>query len=287
MGTLYIVGNGLDLHFKLKTETEDFEAILETKYIYNEIENAFEVLKCYGITDWSDYEETLTHIDLEAIESEHLTSPDYLSDHESDRDGTITNMSEFLESMSAAIMESLEDMVSRVDEETEERDPLKAQPFFCTPDDAILSFNYTSTIENWFDVPSDVFIWHIHGCLARKEPLTFGYGVPTNDYAVEFTEDGDFYLDEQRMAILRFYQGWKKKLKLDKLKSFLKEHCGTIDKICVYGHSLGMVDSAYMEQIEQILHPTEWDIWYHGSNDKALINAKEYSFFEKMHFFEW
>lgn len=228
MGTLYIIGNGLDLHFGLKTRTEDFEAILKTKRVYNEIENAFEVLKYYGITDWSDYEESLANINLEEMESEHLTSPDYLSDYESDRDGTITNMSEFLESMNAAIMTSLEDMVSRADEETEKRDPEQVQPFFCNADDAILSFNYTSTIENWFSIPSDVFVWHIHGCLARKEPLIFGCGTSIDNYAVEATEDGDFYEYQQRTAILRFYQGWKKKLKLAKLESFLKEHCNTI-----------------------------------------------------------
>lgn len=287
MGTLYIIGNGLDLHFGLKTRTEDFEAILKTKHVYSEIENAFEVLSYYGITDWSAYEESLAYIDLEGIELEHLTSPDYLSDHESDRDGTITNMSEFLESMSAAIMTSLEDMVSMADEEIEEEDLKRMQPFFCNSDDAILSFNYTSTIENWFAVPSNVCVWHIHGCLARKKPLIFGYGTSTNNYAVETTEDGDFYEYEQRIAILSFYQGWKKKLKLAELESFLKKHCDAIDKICVYGHSLGMVDSAYMEEIEQILHPTEWDIWYHGNDDVVLINAREYSFFEKMRFFEW
>ncbi len=41
MRTLYIVGNGFDLHFKLKTKTEHFIEHLKEQSIYNEISNAF------------------------------------------------------------------------------------------------------------------------------------------------------------------------------------------------------------------------------------------------------
>lgn len=51
MGKLYIFGNGLDLHYKLKTKPSDFVYSLNDKQIYNETDNAaeiFEILMFYG-----------------------------------------------------------------------------------------------------------------------------------------------------------------------------------------------------------------------------------------------
>ena len=36
MAILYIIGNGFDLHFGLKTSPQHFQKILATKVIYNE-----------------------------------------------------------------------------------------------------------------------------------------------------------------------------------------------------------------------------------------------------------
>ena len=91
MGTLYIIGNGFDLHFKLKTRPEHFEKYLETQPVYNERSNAFEVLNCYGV-DWHEYEQSLNDIALDDIAFQNEIQPDYLSDRESDRDCGILNM---------------------------------------------------------------------------------------------------------------------------------------------------------------------------------------------------
>ena len=64
MRTLYIIGNGFDLHFKLKTKTNHFVEHLKTQPVYNEVGNAFEVLNCYGV-DWYEYEPvSYKHLDV-------------------------------------------------------------------------------------------------------------------------------------------------------------------------------------------------------------------------------
>ena len=67
--TLYILGNGFDLHFGLKTLPSDFCEILKSYDIYNEVVKADEVLLGYGV-DWSQYEESLAEMDLEEIEEQ-------------------------------------------------------------------------------------------------------------------------------------------------------------------------------------------------------------------------
>lgn len=110
MGNLYIVGNGFDLHFGLKTKTEHFLECLKRQHIYNEVESALYVLNSYNI-DWHEYEQSLNDIDLDEIESQNETYPNYLSDRESDRDGGILSMQMYVDSINDSINKALEIMV--------------------------------------------------------------------------------------------------------------------------------------------------------------------------------
>ena len=86
MKTLYIIGNGFDLHFGLKTKTDHFIEYLKNQPVYNETDNAFNVFNSYGV-NWYEYEQSLNNIDLDEIEFQNEIQPDYLSDRVSDRDG--------------------------------------------------------------------------------------------------------------------------------------------------------------------------------------------------------
>ena len=108
-GTLYVLGNGFDCCHNLNTSPERFLEILKTKDIYNETETAEIVFKRYNVL-WGDYESCLADIDLELIADEQMIVPDYLSDHEYDRDSGIFNMEQYTESLHQAIQDSLETM---------------------------------------------------------------------------------------------------------------------------------------------------------------------------------
>lgn len=288
MAKLYIIGNGLDLHYGLRTAPSDFRNILKTKHIYGGLDRAYDVLESYCV-DWSEYEESLSDIDLDEIEDQNLIMPDYLSDHEYDRDGGIINIRMHLESLNEAIKSSLIDMVEKANRETEYRALLGEHYSLFGIDDRVLSFNYTSTLENLFDFAPQIPICHIHGFYDAREQLIFGYDQVKGNYRqkLESTpEDGDYYVDRQREMIDDFYQNWKKEIQINTLNGFLKQ-CNGIDTVVVYGHSMGRVDSAYMEQIEQILHPLRWDISYHSHLDAVLSNVKGYTFMPKIKLFSW
>ena len=158
MGKLYIIGNGFDLHYGLKTKPSDFIQFLKKESVYNSLNNAFEELKELNVL-WSNFEEDISYIDFDRIEEEHLSSPDYSSDHESDRDGGIFEIECFLNSIYDAIFAALRQMVKQADSTYLTKD------FHLNDEDAIISFNYTTTIERVaFDLPIKP-IFYIHGCV--------------------------------------------------------------------------------------------------------------------------
>lgn len=286
MAKLYIIGNGFDLHYGLKTSPSHFEEILKTKFIYNKIENAYDVISTYGV-EWSEYEQSLADFDLDEIENQNLIEPDYLSDRESDRDGGILNMEEYLDSINDAVNDALKEMIKVANEDAMDKILTKPCQIFHSGD-VILSFNYTSTIEILFNLPRGSIL-HIHGFYEDNEQLVFGYKTGKNSYESKLKttlEDGDFYVDQQRNLIYEFYKGWEKDIQINVLIDFLKK-CQKIDEIVVLGHSMGEVDSVYMEKIEDIICPRIWHVSYHNCDDIVKTNLTQYSFASKTHLFQW
>lgn len=286
MGILYIVGNGLDLHFNLKTKTDHFIEYLKEQTIFNETDNAFDVLNCYGL-DWCDYEQSLNNLNLDEIELQNEIQPDYLSDHESDRDGGILNMQMYVNSLSDAINSALEQMVLVANDEVEELSLCYPQKELFKKGDAILTFNYTSTIEYLFYIPNNVPIFHIHGCYKQGSSLIFGYRNNKDSYTSNWIsideENWDYYLSQQRETIYSFYESWRKELQIDGLMDFLTR-CNEIDRVVVLGHSMSAVDSEYMELIEKTYNPVSWTVSYYSKGDIERVRLQGYSFQNKIRF---
>lgn len=183
--TLYILGNGFDICHGLDTSPERFLEFLKTKGIYNETETAEMVFARYNVL-WGNYESCLADIDLEEIAEEQMIAPDYFSDHEYDRDSGIYNMKQYTESLRWAIQESLETMVDNANLKLKGKSP--ALRDFLSQNDAVLSFNYTSTLEHLYDIPYGVQVCHIHGFRDDGERLLLGFrdGISEEEYYNQF-----------------------------------------------------------------------------------------------------
>lgn len=281
--TLYIIGNGFDLYHGLHTTTTDYCEILASKDVYGTCDNACEVFESYG-NDWGEYEKSLSFIDLDVIEDEIISYPDYLSDRESDRDDTIWYVNEHLSSLRKAVFESLSEMVESANDDIYDSDNLIYNVLQNAT--AIISFNYTSTVEKLYN-PKNIPMLHIHGYYASDEELLFGYktGDNSNKYRERYfdpSDDGrDYYIDTQRESIAGFYDGLKKEIQINRLEDFLTHIADKIDQICVMGHSMSDVDSDYMEIIEQTIHPRRWFVsQFKGVPSVSDLNA--YSFADKV-----
>ena len=244
------------------------------------------MLNCYGI-DWCEYEQSLNDIDLDEIEFQNEIQPDYLSDRESDRDGGILNMQMYVNSLSKAINSALEQMVDVANNDARELSLRLPKKHLLKNGDAILSFNYTSTIEYLFFIPADVPVLHIHGCYEYGDPLIFGYRNNNNSFTNAWTsideESWDFYIAQQRETVYRFYDSWRKNLQINELRLFLSG-CSCIDRIVVLSHSMSAVDFEYMEEVEKAFCPFCWEISYYNENDIKRVQSQPYSFHNKIRF---
>ena len=88
---LFIVGNGFDLAHKLPTSYPDhFKKIAESN---ESITNFWDIYQTEKPNIWSDFEYCLGRPDFNSLEQIFDGyAPDYLSDHESDRDAIITQV---------------------------------------------------------------------------------------------------------------------------------------------------------------------------------------------------
>lgn len=285
--TLFIIGNGFDLHHGLHTSTLDFCEILSSKEIHGDVDDAYEVFNNYGI-DWCEYEKSLSQLDLDEIEDQSLSMPNYMSDHEYDRADTIWYMNKHLRSLRLAIKECLDEMVESANEELYET-KIRIKNVF-KKGDSIISFNYTSTLEELYET-KDIPILHIHGYFDHNESLLFGYkeGEHAKEYRKQYLDplddNHDYYVDTQRESIVGFYESLRKELQLKKIEDFLKD-IEEIDQVCVMGHSMSDVDSEYMELIESIFKPRKWYISQYENNPSSE-DISLYTFANKVRFYSF
>ncbi len=178
MAKLFIIGNGFDLFFELPTSTNDFVNQLEQKP-FECFESAKEAYLYYGV-DWSTFEEGLASIDLEIISEEIVEGPDYMSDHESDRDGVIWTVQDYTDKLLQVREEALINMVQIAEDKIETLSTFFYPDFFDSTVDEIISFNYTSTIESLFNYSKPIF--HIHGFYKDNDYLLLGFGNESEDF---------------------------------------------------------------------------------------------------------
>lgn len=290
MNILYIIGNGFDSHFGLKTKTKDFINKLKKQNVWPYGFNSAKEMFSYYWVDWGEYEESLADIDLKSIEEDNITYPNYLSDHEYDREGCIFDMQTFLETMSKAKNNALIEMIEEANEKVLEIKNNRKSMVYFDETDKIVSFNYTSTLEELFNIPEELDILHIHGYYKNnKNKLIFGYKNSKNHYEERIyadKEDSDFYVESQKESILEFYRSLQKQLQKDELNKYL-DNCKEIKKIIVLGHSFSDVDIEYMEIIQKRINCPKWLISYHSNYFEMKKKIKKLSFNHKCKLFRW
>lgn len=274
---LYIIGNGFDLHYGLETGVNTFKNILSQKYIDTVGINALELFDAYGV-DWGEYEMSLSDLDLKSVQDLIMTYPDYLSDHESDREDCIYNTNMHINQLTDAVSDSLHEMIQNANSQLRNLNYNELLPINeCSP---IVSFNYTSTLELLYGIKA----YHIHGLYEEGDNLIFGYKDMNSKNLLSRLEE-DYYVVAQIDSINQLYADFKKKIQINQLEEYLYQ-IGNIDIVIVYGHSMSLVDYEYFVIINELLSPSEWKVSYHGENDLVLFNVRQYSFFEKIKMFQ-
>ena len=258
--TLHVLGNGFDLQHGLPTRYDP-----DLKKIAIQAERFPGEWECYSDAGelWSDVEENLAYPDTEQL-LQHLEyyAPDLLSERESDRDGIVHEAEQLLSF-------PLVEFAGRADKALEHKQPLEMFEELFGPKDCFLTFNYTHTLERLYQAdPSRIL--HLHGEVGG-EPLILGYVPGALRELRELHEwndedNFDYYRSSAHRALEQRLKAFEKPYQLKRMTEFLKQFPRLLDRVVVYGHSFGIVDKPYFDQLTKSLGDVSWTVYAHDKD---------------------
>lgn len=270
---LIIVGNGFDRFHGIPSSYWNFKEYLESRqdtyYFLERIEHFIAEDEL-----WCNFEKALG--DLDADELREYFSDEIKSYGEDEWSDSYHHSYQFAieEGLGFAsqISEYLIDWISDLDiNDIEPQLPMD----IISPDAFYITFNYTRTLEDVYDIP-DKQICHIHGSVDDFGELIVGHGDKSSFkrpplYSCE--EDDDIRLIEGEELISKYFKSTYKNVeKIIKSNKSLWNKLKKVKKVYILGHSLSDIDMPYFEKIYQSVHPKcKWFVSYYEPEDKRYF----------------
>lgn len=264
--TLYIIGNGFDLHHGLQTSYSHFRDNYLKKYPM--MWNLLEALYGHKIKDnlwWNNFEDMLAIIDFtnlkksrngEAMGNEKVKN-------------FIVNMptlfGEWIEKVNKGLCGTKIQLISDIDKDA----------YFFT-------FNYTTLLEDAYHINSNQ-IWHIHNSITDYikrdiNPIVGHDAIYKTliDNAEKYIANGimTYYTDTINQELEK---GAKKVLKRIEANKDKFEQYASIQHFIIMGFSINDIDLPYIEKIIQInqnISKTDWTIYWHTEGESNRMKAK-------------
>ncbi len=301
MKTLYLIGNGFDIHHSIPSRYSNYQNWLEE----NDADLLERLRNYYDVDDkewWKQFELELGHPDMaEYIEETAFENqPDYGSDDFRDRDyhaGEFAAEDE-IGSLVAEIKNTFTGWVASLPAPRSDKKITldKSDAFF-------INFNYTDTLQTLYNVKPESILF-IHGNVGMGSDLVLGHNrdyeelenefapeIPTPPDDLEDEELAEWY-DENADAgedyihqsvrgevvsqILRLGKDTEGIIKRNK-KTF--ESLKDVETIHIYGLSFSPVDMPYLDEVVSAINKTktQWAVSYYSEEDKESAEA----FFKK------
>lgn len=264
---LYIIGNGFDLAHDMRTSYEDFHQWLlcngESNAVYR-LERLYPNLR-NDLGRWCDLETALGSITLkEAIgyDKDFQDCPNEVNFEDSSHDAY--RCGENLKNVVDILPGLLRDWVASIT--TNDVRPI----FELNKGAKFLSFNYTRTLENVYQIKTDKIL-HIHETVIGDRPLVVGYGESR-------FEDDEYVPDDDAIDVVlikNLLSHCRKPVDAILKEPIPKkwfESLGEIESVIVYGHSCSMVDKPYFETVIGNIKPNaHWIFFVHDKNKNKSI----------------
>lgn len=265
--TLYIIGNGFDLHHGLPTSYRQFQHWLmsvDSSFLL-EIEKLCPAKDILGDSLlWSNFEEALGKFDKEQLLN-HGFEDAYVLFVDNEPVCSILEL-HFLRKLGKLFADwareiSYEGCHSDIDLASDAR---------------FITFNYTDTLEEVYRIPTKS-ICHINGRAKTDEQVIIGHSRmltlddfgQLSDYTSEFNRQVENITDIQ--ALYKDYEHqWSATIK----KDFISD-LSSIQQVIVLGHSYSDVDLNYFKMIKSnVSSEAQWNMTYH--RDADLKNRANY-----------
>lgn len=250
--TFYVIGNGFDLHYGLKTTYSNFKVfLLENGYceLVSKVDQLFYERGNFSpkeIDTWSKFEDMLqvfNYLDADEIYDEAMDNAETDDDRAGYWDSPSWNVGYYNEYI-RVLKQQFDSWIRSFNTHI-----LPDQYFRPQKGDFVLSFNYTTTIEDSF-YPVNFDILHIHGTVGQE--LVLGH----NDYQkpdifnVIEDEDSDYRDTTTRNAVndvleLAAVQYFKNSGEIVQKYKNVFSRIPCYNKVVVMGLSCGLQDSIY------------------------------------------
>lgn len=267
--TLYIIGNGFDLAHKIKSSYSDF-----WKQYIGSFEEFLPGCGCY----WNDLEEALGRINESSVLKVCMEDRDFDTDHSLSSAAIIEDLPEYeFKPVVEKFPHEFAEWVRKIDVYEKygidsEEDEL---PYRLDKNGLFLSFNYTETLEEIYKIPGEQ-ICHIHGFRENpSEKLIIGHNnirIPSR--TDDKKNEDPTYIYYAKKSIIEITNTLKKEhdVHIRRHSNFFSK-LKNVEKIIVYGHSMGEIDFPYFEHIMGIVgSKVPWDIYDYQGNNGLNIN---------------
>jgi hypothetical protein len=277
MKTLYILGNGFDLHHGLKTRYADFHRFVAENH--HDLETTLENYFNFQVDPnylWKNFEGDLCEFNYKGffVDLNHLDIMDD-SFKPSQCFGLEDDITQQSEDLVQDIREAFLNWIESIEYPDKDQVPIPLLQFH--PGSLFINFNYTDTLEELYRISKDNILYPHNNANDFSGDLIFGHGEkeekdPKED---ELDANGDsnrtMFTHAEDTARAPFYAFQKDTdTVLADHKDFFAGLSET-DQVIVLGHSLGKVDWPYFQKIATIAPTAVWSISYHPVEAKLQM----------------
>jgi hypothetical protein len=250
---LIIVGNGFDLYHHMPTHYSDFRQFLVERNsdLVQTVETYLPSIDGRHNNDWANLEAALADIDVDNVISDcEMHLPSYSDEDWSDAGHHSFQyaIEEIVSDISAKLRSQFEQWASEI--AVPRLGDFRGELLIFSDHDRFLSFNYTGTLEDLYQIPSER-VFHIHGYVGRlSDGLVLGHGWAP-DTRQSLNEGRDLAEQDTRVTeafdIVDDYFGSTFKPTqriLDEHAAYFASMCD-VEEVVILGHSLSEVDHPY------------------------------------------
>jgi hypothetical protein len=301
METLYIIGNGFDLHHGLNTSYKSFGFYL--KEIHSEIYDY--LIEYYGLPyledpeikyyEWNYFESALADLNYESVlEDNSDLLPNVASDDFSDKDWHALEqvMEGIVNDLTINLFNEFKNFIQNVEFPNKDNNEL----LNIDKNSKFLSFNYTDTLERYYGISSKNILY-IHNKAISNDILILGHGtnpesfvkveekMPDNltfeeqhEWNERMSDSYDFSYERGLDTILSYFSKSFKYTEdlINKNNNFFND-LKSIKKVFVLGQSASNVDQPYFRKILQSIEDVNivWTASYHVDKQSIYNNLIE------------
>ena len=262
---LYIIGNGFDLHHRLKTSYLDFRDGYVKKRnpkMWNDLLDIYGDAPKQDDTWWKDFENMLGKVDYAHLEEDYYKlalAP--------------SRVQNLLENQLPPLFGYWINGIN-INAKIDESLGINSESMFFT-------FNYTLVLEKTYKV-SDNHIWHIHGSVIKSDDIVIGHDFDENKLFRDFLEyqnthsiDRKDVADDIRRMAAKGAKGVRDRIMRYEDKFF--RLYSDIKHFVAMGFSFNDFDMPYIEKIIAVnrnIADTDWTVYWHEDGEEEILRGK-------------